>query len=127
MSVRVGTLEVTTANVSLHGMQLVCPVSPYNRIKADIQRGLLIARIELRQAEPFDAELAIRYVSPHRDEMLIGVRMAVTDDAAREQWSAYIAALYKEPRLAPDKTSGSGRPLGNLWDKLKAKVDKPKA
>lgn len=104
LSVHVGGLELVTANVSLHGMQLVCPVRPYSRIKPDIERGQFPGRIALLQGEPFEAALAVRYVSPHRDEMLIGVRMTVADAAAQARWSAYIGELAKGIRLTSGKT-----------------------
>src|SRR5689334_16247256 len=101
--VHVGSLELATANVSLHGMQLVCPLRPFNRIKPAVERGQIAARIELAQGEPFEVALEVRYVSPHRDEMLIGVKMTVADAAAQARWSAYIAELSKGTRLSPGK------------------------
>ena len=101
--VHVGSLELATANVSLHGMQLVCPLRPFNRIKSDVERGQFAAKIAPAQGEPFEAALEVRYVSPHRDEMLIGVKMTVADAAAQARWAAYIAELSKGIRLSPGK------------------------
>jgi hypothetical protein len=102
--VHVGNLELTTANVSLHGMQLVCPLRPFNRIKPEVERGQFIVKVALAQGEPIEAALAVRYVSPHRDEMLIGVRMTVTDVAAQARWASYIGELSKGIRLSSGKT-----------------------
>jgi len=102
LPVHVGSVEMSTANVSLHGMQLVCPVRPFSRIKADVNRGELNAMVAV--GEPFRAALSVCYVSPHRDEMLIGVRIGVPDEFAEARWVAFIEGLSK----------------------LKSKVDKPK-
>ena len=102
--VHVGSLELATANVSLHGMQLVCPLRPFNRIKPDVERGQFAAKVAPAQGEPFEVTLEVRYVSPHRDEMLIGVKMTVADPAAQAQWVAYIAELSKGIRLSPGKS-----------------------
>ena len=90
LHIRVGSLELTTANVSLHGMQLVCPVMPFRRIEPDVSGGQLAAQVTLPRGAPFDAALSVRYCSPHRDEVLIGVRMNLTDPGAQAQWAAYI-------------------------------------
>lgn len=103
LPVHVGALELATANVSLHGMQLVCPVRPFSRIKADVERGQFAATLALPQGEPIEAALSVRYVSPYRDEMLIGVRMAIADAAAEARWFAYIGELSKGIRLTRDK------------------------
>ena len=99
LPVHVGSVELATANVSLHGMQLVCPVRPFSRIKADVERGQFAAKVALPQGEPFEAALSVRYVSPHKDEMLIGVRMAIADATAEARWLAYIGELSKGIRL----------------------------
>ena len=101
LPVRVGNLELTTANVSLHGMQVVCPIMPFNRIKASVERGQLGAQVTLPQGTPFDATLSVRYWSQYGDEMLIGVAMAVTDPGAEAQWAAYIGELSRGVRLTP--------------------------
>jgi hypothetical protein len=95
LPVRVRNLELTTANISLHGMQLVCPLMPFRRIKADVESGQLGAQVILPRGAPLDAALSVRYWSQHGDEMLIGVRVAIADAGAQTQWAAYIDDLSK--------------------------------
>lgn len=91
--VRVGSLELMTANVSLHGMQLVCPIMRFKAIKADVRRGQLSGQISLPGGEAFGAKLAVRYCSQCGDECLIGVNLTLTDPKAQAQWAAYIDEL----------------------------------
>lgn len=90
LHIQIGSLEVTTANVSLHGMQIVCPVMPFRRIQPEVKSGQFGALVALPKAAPFDATLSVRYCSPHRDEVLIGVRFELTDPGLQAQWAAYI-------------------------------------
>ncbi len=107
LPVQIGSLEMTTANVSLHGMQIVCPVMRFNRIKADARSGQLSAQVILPRGAPFDAALSVRYCSSYGDEVLIGVRLAVTDPNAQTQWAAYIDDLSRGLRLTPGRAAGS--------------------
>jgi hypothetical protein len=93
LRVRIGTVGVTTANVSLHGMQLVCPLMRFDAVKADVQGGELRAQVALPQGDPVNATLSVRYWSQHGDEVLIGVRMTVADAEAQARWAAYIGKL----------------------------------
>jgi hypothetical protein len=109
LPVRIGDLELATANVSLHGMQVVCPVMRFKRIEADVRSGQLGAQVTLPRGEPFGAALSVRYCSPYRDEMLIGVRLAVTDPGAQALWAAYIHDLSGGVRLASE-AAGKAKP-----------------
>jgi len=101
LQVRVGNLELTTANVSLHGMQLVCPQLRFKGIRADVEGGQLAAQVAVPKSAPLDATLAVRYWSQSGDEFLIGVRIALTDPGAQGLWTAHIDKLSKGVRLAP--------------------------
>lgn len=107
LPVRIGSLEMTTANVSLHGMQLVCPVMRFNRIKADARSGQLGAQVILPRGAQFDVTLSVRYCSRYGDEVLIGARLALTDPSAQAQWAAYIDDLSRGLRLTPERAAGS--------------------
>lgn len=106
LPVRIGNLEMTTANVSLHGMQVVCPVMRFKRIKEDVRSGQLGAQVTLPRGAPIDVTLSVRYCSRYGDEVLIGARMALTDPGAQAQWAAYIGALSSGLRLTPERAAG---------------------
>ena len=93
LSVRIGSPELTTANVSLHGMQIVWPLMRFKSIEADVRRGQLSAQVTLPRGAPIDATLSVRYFSQYGDEMLVGVRSTLTDPDAEAQWTAYIGGL----------------------------------
>ena len=93
LEVWIGSLELTTANVSLHGMQIVCPVMRFMRIKEDVRGGQLGAQVSLPRGEPVGAALSVRYCSQSTDEVLIGVRMELTDPAAQARWAEWIDKL----------------------------------
>ncbi|MBI3044646.1 MAG: PilZ domain-containing protein [Betaproteobacteria bacterium] len=107
LPVRIGSLELVTANVSLHGMQIVCPIMRFNRIKADARSGQLSAQVDLPRGAPFDATLSVRYCSQYGDEVLIGVRLALADPNAQAQWAAYIDGLSSGVRLTPERAAPS--------------------
>ena len=107
LPVRIGSLELVTANVSLHGMQIVCPIMRFNGIKADVRSGQLGAQVTLPRGAPFDATLSVRYCSQYGDEVLIGVRLALTDPNAQAQWAAYIDSLSSGVRLTPERAARS--------------------
>jgi len=50
LHIQIGSLEVTTANVSLHGMQIVCPVMPFRRIQPEVKSGQFGALVALPKA-----------------------------------------------------------------------------
>lgn len=106
LPVRIGSLEMTTANVSLHGLQIVCPVMRFKRIEKDVRSGQLGAQVILPRGAPFDATLSVRYCSRYGDEVLIGARMAVTDTGAQAQWAAYIGDVTRGFRLTPERAAG---------------------
>lgn len=99
LTVRIGSLETTTANVSLHGMQLVCPHMRFKHIKAGVESGQLGGQIVLPQGAPVEATLSVRYWSQHGDEFLVGVRLAVADPGAQVRWAAHIDELSRGVRL----------------------------
>lgn len=91
--VRIGSLELSTANVSLHGMQVVCPILRFKSIEVDVRRGQLSAQVTLPRGELIGATLSVRYCSQYGDDVLVGVRSTVTDPDALAQWTAYIEGL----------------------------------
>ena len=101
LQVRIGNLELRTANVSLHGMQIVCPIMRFKSIEADVQRGQLGAQITLPRGEAIGATLSVRYFSQYGDEILIGIRLILTDPNAQAQWAAYIGDMSGGPESRP--------------------------
>ncbi len=93
LPVRIGSLELVTANVSLEGMQVVCPLMRFKGIEADVRRGELGAQITLPRGEPFGATLQVRYFSQYKAEILVGVELTLSDPNAQAQWAAYIDDL----------------------------------
>ena len=93
LHVRIGSLELATANVSLHGMQIVCPIMRYKSIEPDVKRGQLSAQITLPRDAVVGATLSVRYHSRYGDEVLIGTRIDSTEPDAHAQWTGYILEL----------------------------------
>ena len=93
--VRIGNLELMTANVSLHGMQIVCPIMRFKGIEADVRRRQLSAQITLPRGAPLGATLPVQYFSQYGDEVLVGVKLTLTDPNAQAQWAAYIDDLSR--------------------------------
>ena len=95
LPVRSGSVELVTSNVSSHGMQLVCPLMRFKSIEADVRRGELGAQIILPRGEPLAATLQVRYYSQYKSDMLVGVRLTMTDPDAQATWAAYIDGLSR--------------------------------
>ena len=93
LPVRVGNLELVTSNVSLSGMQLVCPLMRFKGIEADVRSGQLSAQITLPSGTPVEATLPVRYFSQYKAEMLVGVELTVSDPDMQAKWAAYIDDL----------------------------------
>jgi len=93
LPVRVGYLELTTANVSQRGLQVVCPIMRFERIKAAVRRGELAAEVSLPTGAPIAATLTVRYCSQSGDEILIGTQLTVADAETQARWDAYIEEL----------------------------------
>ena len=101
LPVRIGRLELTTANVSLHGMQIVCPIMRFERIKADVRGGELAAEVSLPNGAPVAATLSVRYCSQCGDEILIGAQLTVAAPDMQARWAAYIGDLSGSLRDGP--------------------------
>jgi hypothetical protein len=97
LRVRVGSLELTTANVSLHGLQLGCPIMRFERIKANVLRGELAAEVGLPSGAPVAATLAVRYCSQAGDEILVGTHLTVAAPDMQARWAAYVDELSGSP------------------------------
>jgi len=100
-------LELVTANVSLHGMQIVCPIMRFGHIKADVRRGQLGAQVTLPQGTPIGATLSVRYCSQYGDDVLIGASVTLADPNTQAQWAAYIGGLAGALRITPEKAARS--------------------
>lgn len=105
--VRISNLELMTANVSLHGMQIVCPIMRFVGIEADVRRGQLSAQITLPRGAPIGATLSVRYCSEYGDEVLVGAKLTLTDPNAQAQWAAYIDDLSGGIQITPERAVGS--------------------
>jgi hypothetical protein len=101
LPVRIGHLELTTANVSLHGLQVVCPIMRFERIKADVRRGELAAEVSLPGGAPIAATLSVRYCSQCGDEILIGAQLTLAAPDMQARWAAYIGDLPGSLRDGP--------------------------
>ena len=99
LPIRIGNLELMTANVSLHGMQIVCPIMRFMGIETDVRRGQLSAQVTLPRGAPLGATLSVCYFSQHGDEVLVGVKLALDDPNAQAQWVAYIDELPDGPSI----------------------------
>ena len=97
LPVQIGNLELMTANVSLRGMQIVCPIMSFIGIEADVRRGQFSAQVTLPRGAPLGAALSVRYCSQHGDEVLVGVQLALNDLNAQAQWADYIDELSDGP------------------------------
>jgi hypothetical protein len=101
LPVRIGRLELTTANVSLHGLQIVCPIMRFERIKADVRRGELAAEVSLPGGATIAAPLSVRYCSQCGDEILIGAQLTLAAPDMQALWAAYIGDLSSSLRDGP--------------------------
>ena len=101
LPVRVGPLELTTANVSLLGLQVVCPIMRFERIKADVRRGELAADVSLPGGATVAAMLSVRYCSQCGDELLIGAQLTFAVPDMQARWAAYIGELSGSLRAGP--------------------------
>jgi len=95
LPVRVRHLDLTTANVSLHGLQVVCPIMRFESIKADARRGELVGLVSLPDGSSIDAALSVRYCSQYGDDVLIGVKLTIAYTDAQARWAAYIDSLSR--------------------------------
>lgn len=93
ITVKVAGLELMSADVSLHGLQLVCPETRFMRVKKQINDGLLIAEIQVPGGASVSATCAVAYISTYGDEVLIGLRIETIDSTGGSVWAAYIDEL----------------------------------
>lgn len=96
LSVRVAGLELLTANLSLTGMQLVCPKMQIAGIQSQLDEGMLLAEVELPDKRSIAMRCRVAYASPYGDEVLIGTHIEAFEGAGEDQWRAYLTALATE-------------------------------
>jgi hypothetical protein len=90
---RLNDLELSTSNVSVHGVQLACPQMRFIAIEEGVRAGTLRAILLVPDGPPVSAELRVAYFCPAKDEMLIGAELRIAERSARERWEAFVGDL----------------------------------
>ena len=84
--------ELSTANLSVAGMQLVCPVMFYELIKSELKADVVEVSLSLPDGKLVNAGFEVVYIAEWNDEMLIGSNFTrLEGDAAA--LSAYLDRL----------------------------------
>jgi hypothetical protein len=92
LDARVRGFEMSTANLSVSGMQLVCPVMIYELIKNKLKADAEEVSLSLPDGQLVTAEFETLYIAEYGDEMLIGSRFTRLDGDVGAL-SAYIDQL----------------------------------
>jgi len=93
LAVKIAGLELLSSNVSLTGMQLVCPEMRYMSIKKQVNSGRLEAEIELPDSGNLNAICSVAYASEYGDEVLIGINIESFENSHATEWECFISAL----------------------------------
>ncbi len=74
LDARVRGFEMSTANLSVSGMQLVCPAMIYELIKNEFKTDTVEISLSLPDDQQVNAEFEVVYIAEWDDEILIGSR-----------------------------------------------------
>ena len=92
LDARAQGFEMSTANLSMSGMQLVCPVMIYELSTNELKAGAVEDSLSLPDGKLVNAGFEVVYITEWGDEMLIGSRFTRLDEDAAEL-SAYLDRL----------------------------------
>ena len=92
LEARVQGFEMSTANLSVSGMQLVCPLMIYELIKKELKANAVEVDLALPGDQRVNTGFKALYIAECEDEMLIGSRFTRLNGGA-STFSAYIDRL----------------------------------
>lgn len=96
LDVRVLDFDLETSNVSLGGMQVVCPKRWVGLLRRQWDPRRTPVEIMLQQGIRISAVCSVAYCCECEDDFLIGMRLEEMDDAARTHWQSYVTTLEQQ-------------------------------
>ncbi|MEM7467219.1 MAG: PilZ domain-containing protein [Pseudomonadota bacterium] len=92
-------IELTTANISMRGAQLCCPLMRYKGFQSNCRADHVRLGLKVPQTnKPVMVVAAVRYANGCDDEMLIGVEFLEFEHKDRETWEQFIRSIGLERR-----------------------------
>jgi hypothetical protein len=93
LSAMVDGLLVFTSQVSLAGMQLLCPEMQLPSLRRALEKRSFRLDIDLPDNNQVSCQVEIAYQSMDGDELLIGVNITGFAKGHRKRWENYLAGL----------------------------------